>query len=123
MSSFIEVEMAKKEENYLDYIPKHNSRFPYSKKENGRIEVRVKNIGLFNRIAQIIFRRPKYSYIELDDFGSFVWEQIDGKRTIYEIGTFVKERFGKEAEPLFERLTKYFHVLRKNSFILYLNKK
>lgn len=114
--------MAKQKENYLDYIPKHNTRFPYQKKENGRIEVKVSNRGLFNRIAQVIFRRPKHSYIELDDFGSFIWEQVDGERTVYEIGKLVREQFGKEAEPLYERLSQFLHILRKNAFILYVNK-
>lgn len=114
--------MSKKQENYLDYIPKHNSRFPFRKKENNRIEVKVHNVGLFNRIAQLVFRRPKYSYIELDDFGSFIWEQIDGQRSIYQIGALVKERFGEDAEPLYDRITQFFHILRKNCFILYVNK-
>lgn len=112
----------KAEENYLDYIPKRNDRFPWSEKENNRAEIKVKNRGLFNRIVQLICRRPKYSYIELDDFGSFVWKQIDGEKSIYDIALLMGEEFGKEAEPLFERAVQFFHVLRKNSFILYLNK-
>lgn len=113
----------KQKENYLDYIPKQNSRYPWSEKENNRVEVTVHNTGLFNRIAQLIFRRPKDSLIALDDFGSFVWLQINGERSIYEIAMLVKERFGQEAEPLLERITKYFQILRRNEFILYRNKK
>lgn len=109
-------------ENYLNYIPKHNVLFPYRKKENGRIEVEVLNRGFFNRIAQIFFKRPKRSYIELDDFGSFVWEQIDGSRSIYDICMLIRERFGEEAEPLFERASAFFRILRSNSFIIFVNK-
>ena len=65
--------------NILDYIPKRNSLFPYSKNNNNRIEVVVHNKGIINLIVQILFHRPQYSHIELDDFGSFVWEKIDGK--------------------------------------------
>ena len=111
------------EENYLDYVPKHNALFPYTLKENGKVEVKVTNRGLFNRIAQIFFRRPKYSYIELDEFGTFVWQQIDGQRTIYDICMLVKDRFGEAAEPLFERAVQFFRILRSNSFIVYENKK
>lgn len=110
-------------ENYLDFIPKHNELFPYTKKENARIEIKVTNRGFFNGIAQIFFKRPKYSYIELDEFGSFVWEQIDGKKTIYEICMEIKEQFGEKAEPLFERAVTFFKILRKNAFIVYENKK
>ena len=111
------------QENYLDYVPKHNALFPYQLKENGRIEVKVSNRGLFNRIAQIFFRRPKYSYIELDEFGSFVWQQIDGKRTIYDICMLIKEEFAEAAEPLFERAVQFFRILRRNAFVVYENKK
>ena len=113
----------KEKENYLDYVPKHNALFPYKLKENDRVEVKVTNRGLFNRIAQIFFRRPKYSYIELDEFGTFVWQQIDGQRTIYDICMLIKERFGESAEPLFERAVQFFQILRNNSFIVYENKK
>lgn len=113
----------KKEENYLDYIPKHNERYLWQENKNNHVEVTVHNRGLFNRIAQLIFRRPKSSQIELDSFGSFVWLQIDGKRTIYEIAMLIKAEFGAEAEPLFERAAQFFHVLRKNEFIVYMNKK
>lgn len=113
--------MAKKQDNFLDYIPKHNSLFPYTKKENGRIEVKMLNRGLMKKLTQILLKKPKYTYIELDEFGSFVWEQINGETTVYEIGQRVKEKFGDAAEPLYERLCKYIRALRTNRFILYIN--
>lgn len=113
--------MAEKE-NYLDYVPKHNSLYEYTTNKNGRIEIRVRNKGMFNKIAQVFFKRPKYSNIELDDFGSFVWGCMDGQTTIYEIGAAVKERFGKEAEPLYERLSKFIKILHGNGFVVYVNK-
>ena len=27
-----------------------------------------------------------FCFIKLDEYGSFVWQQIDGKKSIYEIG-------------------------------------
>lgn len=112
----------KVEENFLDYVPRHNKLFPYQKKENGRIEVKVKNTGLARKATQLLLRKPKYSYIELDDFGSFVWEQMDGERTILDIGEKVKERFQEEAEPLYPRLTKFIKILHNNKYIVYQNK-
>jgi len=111
----------KNQDNFLDYIPKHNKLFPFEKKENGNIEIKMLNRGLAKKLTQIFLKKPKYSYIELDAFGTFVWEQIDGKRSVYEIGTLVKQKFGKDAEPLYERLTEYMHILRRNKFILYVN--
>ncbi len=114
--------MSKKQKpNFLDYVPKHNTLFPYEENKSGMIEIIRKNRGLFNRIAQLFFGKPKTSRIELDGFGSFIWKQIDGKRDVYEIGKLVKDKFGQEAEPLYERLTEFLHILRSNGFILYVN--
>ena len=109
-------------ENYLDYVPKHNSLFECRENKKGHVEVKVHNKGIFNRIAQLIARKPRYSYIELDDFGTFVWHSIDGVRSIYDIGQLVKEHFGDKAEPLYERLCYFIKLLHKNQFIVYMNK-
>lgn len=107
----------KKNKNYLDYIPKHNSLYQYTFNAQNHIEIHVPNQGLCNRIAQIFFKRPKYRQIELDDFGSFVWECINGTRTVYEIGFHVKKHFGKTAEPLYERLSYFLMTLQKNGLV------
>lgn len=114
--------MAKQQDNYLDYIPKHNSLYECRDNKKGNVEIKVHNKGLFNRIAQLIARKPKYSYIELDKFGSFVWRQMDGERNIYDISKLVKEEFGDKAEPLYERLCQFIKILHKNHFIVYINK-
>lgn len=113
----------KKQENFLDYIPKRNALYDWDINQKKHVEIAVKNRGFFNRIAQLLFRKPKISRIELDEFGSFIWQQLDGQKTIYEIGTAVKEKFGKKAEPLYERLCEYIKILRNNRFIVYENKK
>ena len=74
-------------------------------------------------MAQILLGKPKVSRIELDDLGSFIWQEMDGVRTVYEIGSAVKGRFGKKAEPLYERLCEYIRILHNNRFIVYENKK
>lgn len=107
----------KKRKNYLDYIPKRNSYYQYTFNSQNHIEIHIPNQGLCNRIAQIFFKRPKYSRIELNDLGSFVWNSINGTLSIYEIGLNVKEHFGKEAEPLYERLSCFFMALQKNNLI------
>lgn len=111
----------KKEENFLDYIPRHNVLYPYEEK-GGHVEVLVENKGFFNKIAQTLFKKPRHSRIELDEFGSFVWKQMDGEKSVYEIGKAVSARFGKKAEPLYERLSRFVKVLHDNHFVVYVNK-
>ena len=55
--------------------------------------------------------------------GSFIWQQIDGKRNVYEIGQLLKQEYGKEAEPLYERLCTFVKSLHNSCFIVYENKK
>ena len=111
------MKMSKKNsKNYLEFVPiRQIERF--SADENGVITLEIENKGVFNRLAQKLLKKPKISYIHLDEMGSFVWPLIDGERNITEIGVFVNEHFGEKAEPLYERLAKYFRVLQSYGFI------
>ena len=78
----------------------------------------IENKGIFNKIAQKVFKKPKISYIHLDEFGSFIWLLIDGQMCITDIGVLVEEHFGEKAYPLYERLAKFFQILESYGFII-----
>ena len=103
--------------NYLDFIPVRNDSLGWSISDDGDITLEIENKGLFNKIAQKLFKKPKISYVHLDEMGSFIWPIIDGEINIYNIGEKVKEHFGDKAEPLYERLVKYFKILESYGFI------
>lgn len=103
--------------NYLDFIPSHKEGMKWNCDEQGIITLEIENKGLFNCIAQKFFKKPKISYIHLDEFGSFVWPIIDGEKDITAIGVLVDERFGEKAHPLYERLAKFFQILESYSFV------
>lgn len=113
--------MAKKEENYLEYIPVISPQNTWDEKD-GKVTIHMVNRGFYNGIAQKFFHRPRVSHIDLDTMGSFIFPLIDGKRTVGDIAEMVSARFGKEAEPLYERLAKYMQILRNNGFIYYAGK-
>lgn len=108
---------AKKNENYLERIPNRSDKIKWSADEEGIITLDIENKGLFNRLAQKFFKKPKVSHVHLDKMGSFVWPLMDGEMDIIAIGVLVKEHFGEEAEPLYERLAKYFQILDSYSFV------
>lgn len=108
-----------KKKNYLDFVPVCAPGYTWKLNEKKLVEIEVQNTGFYNRLAQKLFKRPKVSYISLDEYGSFIWQQMDGKRTIYEISFLVKERYGEEAEPLLQRLTRFFQILYHNHYIGY----
>ena len=90
----------KKQDNFLEYIPKIKEGISW-KPEQGHVIIDMENKGLANRIAQICFGRPKVSHITLEELGSFIWQQIDGEKSILQIGELVQEAFGEKAEPLY----------------------
>lgn len=111
----------RKHENYLEKIPVKNADIGWNSDENGIVTLEVQNRGAFNRIAQKLIKKPKTSYIHLDENGSFVWPLIDGARDITEIGKLVDEHFGEKAHPLYERLAKFFQILDSYGFINWKN--
>ena len=111
--------MAKKakNENYLEKIPVRKDTFRWTEDENSLVTIEIDNKGFFNRLLQKIAKKPPVSYIHLDENGSFVWKCVDGQRDIIGIGELVLERFGDAANPVYERLVKFFAMLENAGFI------
>ena len=69
-----------------------------------------------DHLIQRFFRRlgmkiPTYKHVKLDGFGSFVFLQLDGKRSIEEIGCLVEEKYGEQAHPLYERMLLFLNYI------------
>lgn len=107
----------KKEENYLEKVPVKGN-FNWTEND-GKVTIEIENKGFFNSLAQKFFNKPKITYIHLDEMGSFVWPIIDGEKDIIKIGKEVKSHFGDGAEPLYERLAKFFQILSSYNFIYF----
>ncbi len=108
----------KKSENYLEKIPVRCD-LNWSKDDKEIVTLEIENRGIFNKIAQKLFKKPKVSYIHLDEIGSFAWSLIDGNKTILELAKDVEEKFSEDANPLYERLAKYFQILESYNFITF----
>ncbi len=105
------------EENFLDKIPSHKEGLGFSTDDDGNVTLEMENKGIVNKIAQKLIRKPKISYIHLEEFGSFIWPLIDGEKSIHQIGEKVEEHFGEKAHPLYERLATYFQMLETYGFV------
>ena len=106
----------KNKENFLEKKPQRNPVINWNEKD-GQITLEIENKGAFNRLAQKLLKKPKISYIHLDEMGSFIWPLIDGEADIIALGEKVKEHFGDKAEPLYERLSKYIKILESYGFV------
>ena len=106
----------KSQANYLDAVPVRAIHIKWHMEGDGVI-LDIENKGAFNKIAQTIFKKPKVSHVHLDEFGSFIWLQIDGERTVHDIALSVKEKFGEDAEPLYPRIIKFMQIMKSYDFI------
>ena len=50
------------------------------------------------------FKIPLYKEITLDEISSEVFLQIDGDKTVKEIGDNLEKKYGEKVNPLYERL-------------------
>ena len=107
------------DKNFLKQKPLRKENLKWTCDGSGSVTLEIENKGVFNRVAQKLLKKPKISYIHLEEFGSFIWQQIDGERDIIKIGETVREQFGEKAEPLYERLAQYFKILEGYGFIIW----
>ncbi len=110
----------KSDENYLERVAKRAEYLRWTEDDKGIVTLELDNKGLFNRIAQKLFKKPPVSYIHLDEIGSFVWKQLDGERNLLAIGEAMEECLGEKAHPTYERLAKYLHILDSYHFVTWI---
>ena len=108
-------------ENYLEKIPVLPN-LKWTVDEDGIVTLHKENNKFFDKVAQKFFKRPQTSYIHLDEHGSFIWQIVDGKKNIIELGKEVDAHFGEKASPLYERLAKFFQILDSYGFIKWIEK-
>jgi hypothetical protein len=61
-------------------------------------------------------KKPNYK-IKLDEFGSWVWKEIDGEKSVYDIGLGLQSNFGDKVEPVFPRLGQFINSMARYKFI------
>lgn len=60
------------------------------------------------------FRIPLNKKIELDEYCSFVFLQIDGEKTVKDIGKNLENIYGEDCHPLYERLLMFLNHIEIN---------
>ncbi len=111
--------MKMKEGNYLERRPCRANGLDWTADEAGIVTLAIENKGFMNLIAQKLFRKPKISYIHMDELGSFLWQRFDGTKSLIDLGKEVEEQFGEKAHPLYERLAKYVQILDSYHFLMW----
>jgi hypothetical protein len=86
--------------------------------EEGRMVVLAPKFrNRFGRGLVSLMGKDQEYNLRLDEFGSTVWELIDGRRSLGEIADDLAERFGKEVEPALPRLLMFMRSLHNAGVI------
>jgi len=59
------------------------------------------------------------SRIRLDDKGSHAWRLMDGRHTVAEVASSLRDRFGEEVEPAEARAGQLVRMLRHEELVSY----
>jgi hypothetical protein len=87
-------------------------------KENGSVVLLVPKFHNPLLVRYLVPHLAKpFIRLELDETGSFVWQECDGAATVAVIADRMKKRFGEEFDPEYERVGRFIRQLLRNEFI------
>ena len=67
-----------------------------------------------NFFRRLRFQIPMYKEIKFDEYSSEVFTQIDGSKTVKEIGENLELKYGDNIQPLYERLLVFLNHIDVN---------
>ncbi len=108
-----------KNDPYLRQIPCLSEEVNYVVEEDLVNLVFKNEKKIQNVFRKLGFKIPRETKIELDPYASFVFLNIDGNKSIYEIGQGAKVEFPDDQEMLYERLLTFTTFLNEKNWIKY----
>lgn len=107
--------MYKNNEAVLNIVFKYADHIEYEISDQNIVTIYEKQDHKIQKIfRKLKFKIPEYKKIDLDEYGSYVFLQIDGKRTVKEIGENIEDKFGDKMAPIYERLLLFLNHLEVN---------
>lgn len=106
--------------NLLDCTPIREPDLKWTENENGTITLHRVHTTFTDRLIHAVTKKPlRQTHITLEEFGTFLWKNMDGRKTLGELALMIKDEFGEKAEPLYPRLEKYVVSLKQNKLIFW----
>lgn len=103
-------------ENLLDVVFKISDNLEYRIDKTGYVVVVEKQRHKLQEFCRKLkMRIPEERTITMDEFGSFVFQQIDGRKTVRQIGEILEAQYGDRVKPLYERLSLFMEMLEQRS--------
>ncbi|MHC1719751.1 MAG: PqqD family protein [Clostridiaceae bacterium] len=107
--------MLNNNEDVLNLVFKISDGLEYEVDNENIVTVLEKqNHKVQNFFRKMKFRIPENKRISLDEYGSYIFLQIDGRRTVKDIGENLEARFGDKTNPLYQRLLLFLNHIDVN---------
>ena len=105
----------KNNEDILNLVFKKNENIEYEINDRGIVIIKEKqNHKIQQFFRKLKFKIPLYKNIELDEYGSFIFKNIDGVKTVKELGEILELKYGEDCHPLYERLLLFLNHIEIN---------
>lgn len=102
-------------EDVLNLVFKKSENVEYEVSEDGVVTILEKqNHKIQNLFRKLKFKIPMYKKMELDKYGSYIFLQIDGKKSVKDIGENLELKYGEEIHPIYERLLLFLNHINVN---------
>lgn len=106
----------KTNQDILNIVFKVRDGIEYEVSEDGIVTILEKQDHKLQKLfRKLKFKIPMYKKMELDEYGSAVFLNIDGIKTVKEIGEVLEEKFGEKVNPLYERLLMFLNHIDTNA--------
>ncbi|NMM62943.1 PqqD family protein [Clostridium sp. P21] len=107
--------MLNNNEEILNIIFKISDALEYEVDKDDTVIILEKQDHKVQRVfRKFKFRIPEYKKITLDEYASYVFLQIDGKKTVKDIGENLEVKYGDKSHPLYERLLLFLNHMDVN---------
>lgn len=107
--------MLNNNEDVLNITYKISDNIQYEVSIDNIVTILEKQDHKFQRFfRKLKFRIPEYRKMSLDEYGSCVFLQVDGKKTIKDIGENLEVKYGDKVQPLYERLLLFLNHIDVN---------
>lgn len=107
--------MLNNNEDVLSIIFRISDNLEYEVDKNSIVTLLEKQDHKVQRFfRKLKFEIPEYKKTSLDEYGSCVFLQIDGKKTIKDIGESLEEKYGAKVHPLYERILLFLNHIDVN---------
>ncbi|NMF07726.1 PqqD family protein [Clostridium beijerinckii] len=107
--------MLESNKDVLELVYKISDDLEYEVDKDNIVTILLKQDHKVQRFfRKLKFRIPEYKKITLDEYGSWIVLQIDGKKNVKDIGESLEAKYGDKVHPLYERLLLFLNHIDVN---------